>query len=425
MPGVDDVLGILDSARPDVGALLSTRYKMFPTQTDARRAHDKVAEWTGSREKQGIYLYLVGQHQRALRVLEQEASSEAGKFFLGLTALELNLPQKARDVLKECTSPQAKLYYATALVRSRDFEQADKAIISLEKSNSNDPDVQALRAEYYFRAGQLEQAAALADQTLAQHPGNLAALFIGGLIADRCGDDDTAIKRYERLVQHRPSPVDALLNLGVLYEDRNEERQAMRCYREVLALYPDHARAKMYLKDAEASLTMYYDEDKEKREDKRMQVLRTPVSDFELSVRSRNCLSKMDIITLGDLIEKSETELLSYKNFGETSLQEIKAILASRGLRLGMRKDEALKATSIDQALEAAAPKHEGILAESLDALDLSVRARKCMERMNLANIGQLVEHTEQQLMTVPNFGATSLIEVKRKLAQLGLSLKT
>ena len=58
-------------------------------------------------------------------------------------------------------------------------------------------------------------------------------------------------------------------------------------------------------------------------------------TDFELSVRARNCLKKMQIRTLGDLLRISEAELLSYKNFGETSLTEIKTMLASKGLRLG------------------------------------------------------------------------------------------
>ncbi len=65
------------------------------------------------------------------------------------------------------------------------------------------------------------------------------------------------------------------------------------------------------------------------------QVLSIPVTDFELSVRSRNCLQKMGVNTLGDLCRTSEAELLASKNFGETSLVEIKEMLASKGLRLG------------------------------------------------------------------------------------------
>ena len=104
---------------------------------------------------------------------------------------------------------------------------------------------------------------------------------------------------------------------------------------------PVHERARLYLKDVLAAQTMYFDEDSERKEDRRNQVLRTPISEFELSVRSRNCLAKMEIKTLGDLITKTEAELLAYKNFGETSLQEIKDILAQKGLRLGMGAGEA------------------------------------------------------------------------------------
>src|SRR2546423_10967717 len=65
------------------------------------------------------------------------------------------------------------------------------------------------------------------------------------------------------------------------------------------------------------------------------QVLEIPVTDFELSVRSRNCLKKMNIRTLGDLTRVTEQQLLSSKNFGETSLQEIREMMQAKGLRLG------------------------------------------------------------------------------------------
>ena len=72
-------------------------------------------------------------------------------------------------------------------------------------------------------------------------------------------------------------------------------------------------------------------------------MLDTPVTDFELSVRARNCLKKMNIRTLGDLLKVSEAELLSYRNFGETSLVEIKNMLSSKGLRLGQGVDGQLR----------------------------------------------------------------------------------
>jgi len=79
---------------------------------------------------------------------------------------------------------------------------------------------------------------------------------------------------------------------------------------------------------------MYYDEDAQRKRDRMSQVLSVPVSDFELSVRSRNCLQKMGINTLGDLPAPRAGTALS-KNFGETSLVEIREMLASKGLSLG------------------------------------------------------------------------------------------
>src|SRR5690606_34336099 len=81
-------------------------------------------------------------------------------------------------------------------------------------------------------------------------------------------------------------------------------------------------------------------DDDDRRRDQRSAILEVPISDFELSVRSRNCLKKMNLRTIGDLLRTSEQDLLGYKNFGETSLSEIKALLASKGLRLGQAADE-------------------------------------------------------------------------------------
>ena len=71
------------------------------------------------------------------------------------------------------------------------------------------------------------------------------------------------------------------------------------------------------MKDVESARSMYNDEDGDRRGDRKNAVLDIPLSDFELSVRSRNCLKKMNLRTLGDLLRTSEQELLSYKNFGE------------------------------------------------------------------------------------------------------------
>jgi DNA-directed RNA polymerase subunit alpha len=66
-------------------------------------------------------------------------------------------------------------------------------------------------------------------------------------------------------------------------------------------------------------------------------ILLRPVDELELTVRSANCLKAENIFYIGDLIQRSENELLKTPNLGRKSLNEIKEVLASRGLTLGMK----------------------------------------------------------------------------------------
>jgi len=71
--------------------------------------------------------------------------------------------------------------------------------------------------------------------------------------------------------------------------------------------------------------------------------LKIPISELELSVRSSNCLKEARIKTIGDLVKKSELEMLKYRNFGKKSLAEINKILTDMGLALGMKAGEEKK----------------------------------------------------------------------------------
>ncbi|PCJ42716.1 MAG: DNA-directed RNA polymerase subunit alpha [SAR86 cluster bacterium] len=75
----------------------------------------------------------------------------------------------------------------------------------------------------------------------------------------------------------------------------------------------------------------------EELEDKIDPILLRPVDDLELTVRSANCLKAENIYYIGDLIQRTEVELLKTPNLGKKSLTEIKDVLASRGLSLGLR----------------------------------------------------------------------------------------
>ena len=71
-----------------------------------------------------------------------------------------------------------------------------------------------------------------------------------------------------------------------------------------------------------------------------MEKLRTPISELEQSVRAANCLREAKIHTIGELVQKTQQELLKYRNFGKKSLAEIEELLKGMGLSLGMPAGE-------------------------------------------------------------------------------------
>ena len=250
-------------------------------------------------------------------------------------------------------------------------------------------------------------------------------LFRLAYMLDLLGEEDEAVALYAQVCAQPTPPVNALLNLAVLHEDRGEIHQAERCLRKILDAHPNHARARLFMKDVMASKNAVYDEDDSRSEAKRNAELDTPVTDFELSVRSRNCLKKMNIRTLRDLLMITKAELLSYKNFGETSLTEIEAMLAQRGLRLGEGLDQGYVARAAKEYIDTLAERVDAsVLAKPVSSLDLSVRARRALQLLGVQSIGELAARTEAELMGVKNFGQNSLDEIKRKLVDMGLGLR-
>jgi DNA-directed RNA polymerase subunit alpha len=84
--------------------------------------------------------------------------------------------------------------------------------------------------------------------------------------------------------------------------------------------------------------------------------LNRSVEELELSVRSYNCLKNANIQTIGELVQKTEAEMLKTKNFGRKSLNEIKEILASMGLSLGMKIDEQGNAVAVNHGAGSSVP---------------------------------------------------------------------
>ena len=377
----------------------------------------------------GVCQHLLGSYTEAIQTLTHSDGGALTHFFLGKAHLALD-------------------QYAEALAAYESAEKAgyDRDVISLAKAealrhmgeldraleilNSLSGAVEQTAQYLYERAASVqmlgtnpEEVVALLERAVAADGNHAGALFGLALENDRSGNDNYARDLYERAAAQFPTHVGTLLNLGVLYEDFQEFEKAKKCYQRILDVFPDHNRARLFLRDADASSDMFYDEDARRQQDRLQQILAIPVTDFELSVRSRNCLQKMGVMTLGDLTVTTEQELLSSKNFGETSLVEIRDMLQGKGLELGQfaaQKREEEPAYNPEEL----SPDERAMLERPISDLNLSVRARKCMGRLGRSTIGELVRRTGDDLLECKNFGVTSLNEIREKLTIQSLKLR-
>jgi DNA-directed RNA polymerase subunit alpha len=112
----------------------------------------------------------------------------------------------------------------------------------------------------------------------------------------------------------------------------------------------------LFIKFDEAQMKEEETEEVDEEVEKLRDLLGRSVEELELSVRSGNCLRRANIKTLGDLVSRSESEMLKYRNFGKQSLKEIAEILAGMGLYLGMDVNSIVagKTPSPEQAESAA-----------------------------------------------------------------------
>ena len=377
----------------------------------------------------GVCLYLLGRYSAAIEMLSNSDGGALTHYYLGRSHLALD---NYDDALTAYESSARAGYDSDtiALAKAEAQRYAGNPEQALTQLDNLSGAVEQTAEYLYQRAatvqalnGSHDEAIALLERAVTADDTHAGALFGLALENDRHGNDHDARDLYERASVQFPTHVGTLLNLGILYEDLEQYERAKGCYQRVLDVYPAHDRARLFFKDADASRDMYYDEEARRQQDRMSQVLSIPVTDFELSVRSRNCLQKMGIMTLGDLTETSEQELLASKNFGETSLIEIREMLTSKGLDLGQfaqqRRDEE---PAYDP--DSMSDDERALMDRPIADLNLSVRARKCMVRLGLTTIGELLRRTGDDLLECKNFGVTSLNEVREKLTLQGMKLR-
>ena len=180
------------------------------------------------------------------------------------------------------------------------------------------------------------------ERAVELDPGHTGALFQLGYANDLAGNDDEAIGYYERCLNYPPVHKGVLMNLGVLYEDNEKFDKAVECYRQDSRRPTPRDEQAQAVRQGRRGVAddVLQPGGRARISNAFSQVLEMPVTDFELSVRSRNCLKKMNIRTLGDLTRVTEQQLLASKNFGETSLEEIKIIMKAKDLRIGQSLEQ-------------------------------------------------------------------------------------
>lgn len=373
----------------------------------------------------GALQWVLGRFEKSVASLEQVKRNELARRLQGDCYLQLGQYAGAAEIFAKQVAREAtvetEMALVEALIGKQDLKEADKVLKRTAKKYTD-------QAEWHHQTGMLADAQGESSRAVAEYekaleldPQHARALFRLAFHCDLAGDDEEALALYERCASVPPVRANTLMNLGLLYEDTGRYEEAVDCFRRVLAANPNDERARLYLKDAEASTTMYYDEEQERQTDRRNRVLEIPVTDFELSVRARNCLERMNVRTLGDLTHVTEQELLGCKNFGETSLAEVKQMLASKGLRLGQALE---KETKRPKRPTGTTPAVIDVKSKPISELELSVRSRKCMQVLGIQTVGDLCEQSEDTLLGCKNFGQTSLTEIKQKLAELGARLR-
>ncbi|NQV28125.1 MAG: tetratricopeptide repeat protein [Rhodopirellula sp.] len=377
----------------------------------------------------GYTLHLLSNHQDAVHYLSQVTGNDFAEFCRGECLCSLERYDEAIEAYQAAgkhgyDAVQVILSQAGAIRLAGRLDEAE----ALLKANAR---TAVTRADYSYQMGGILAdrgdtfgAIEYFERAVDMDPHHSKALFRLAALNASFGNDDTARGLYERSLSRPPFYLGALINLGLLYEDVERYEAAAFCFKRIVDFDPNHERARLYLKDIEASGKMFYDEDAVRRSREEEQVLNTPIADFELSARSRNCLDRMEIHTLGDLTRISEAELLGSKNFGETSLKEVRDILDSRGLSIGENVTDAKRQAPQQVKREDLPDEQKAVFDAPVADLNLSVRARKCVSRLNITTIGEIMNRSPDDLLGVRNFGVTSLNEIRAKLAEMGLALR-
>src|SRR3989337_3430771 len=373
----------------------------------------------------GICKWVVGRIKEAVELLKEVKSRKLGAYFLGKCYQELGDYNQALEWFEHAKKTDAEEFdiimdIAETKRMLGNIDDALKIIKRFSHSHVNSAELYYQWGHCLDDMGEYQEAFDKYEQSLKIDPNHAKTLFRMAFNYDMGGEDEKAIEYYEKCTKLHPTYKNAFINLGILYEDTVKYDDAVYCFESIFDAEPTHDRAALFSKDARASMMMYYDEEESKKQGQECEVLNIPISDFELSVRSKNCLEKMNIRTLKDLTRITEADLLSFKNFGETSLNEIKIILSQKGLRLG----QALEGYNEPNLFSNINKGQDSDFIGTISELGLSTRCRNALSNAGIETITDLKEKTEDELI-LEGVKENYLDELKEALSKVGLSLKT
>ncbi|MFH1227222.1 MAG: DNA-directed RNA polymerase subunit alpha C-terminal domain-containing protein [Planctomycetota bacterium] len=383
---------------------------------------------TKAEVRKGIGLWMLSKNEDAVKILEAVHRSKESDYFLALAYFDIGYYNKAKDLLaklyKESSNEMEITFpYIDVKIKLGEAEESYELIQKIKKENRNSAEIHyysGLALEYM---GKYEDAEKEYQNTLRIEKNHAPTIFRLAYNSDLNGQDEEAINLYKQIRTESYAYTNALLNMGIMYEDKGELEKARECYHKVVVSYPNHARARLFLGDVEATGDMFYDEELKRKELTLKQLLNQPLTDFRLSMRSKKLMETLDVKTLGDLVKKSEEDLMKIENFGQKSLSEIKDLLARRGLALAI-PGETFSIESMARGQVLATPqKAENLLNKSVFEIDWSARVRSALDKMKIYTLGDLVQKTEHDFLGVRNFGQTSLDEIIMRLKQMGIGL--
>jgi DNA-directed RNA polymerase subunit alpha len=418
-----------DDYREILGAFAASNSpKKLLSKLTAHEAENAGAKGAAA-VKLGIVRCLMGRYSAAMKALAEGTDNKDRRYFQAICHKGLAQYGEALDELERARARgfddrEIDFQCAEVLAMAGSGQKASAVLAKLVGKGKENARSLYIRGLIDELAGNIEQAHEAYHRAVDTDPTYAPAKFRLAYFCDLHGEEEEAVRLYKECLSHPPVLANALLNLAVLYEDMGQYEQAARCLERLLTIHPNHPRARLFLKDALAARTMFYDEDQAKRVARRNAVLDIPVTDFELSVRARNCLKKMNIRNLGDLVRTSEPELLGYKNFGETSLKEIKDMLSLKGLKLGQALEEDSASPTAPAEIPLLKMANDGVLATLISQIEMSIRARKALETLKITTLGQLTAKTEADLLACKNFGQTSLNEIRQRLTEYSLRLR-